>query len=265
MGVVSSISGVSNIVSIGDASMSLAAATKALIRGDDKVEGIDGLVFDIPESESLALKAQITDHFIEDNTALQDHIAISPISVTLTGKVAEVVMEKSVLMQYAQSVLTTLTSLQAIAPGLSQSAQQYLLKAMQAKAVADAVVARYKNAASLFDDKATSSKQKRYYTKIKQMFDSRGRFTVQTPWVTLKDMAIESVNFEQDESTKDWSTVSVTLKQLQFAQTKTTTGKLKGRIVAQKAPQVDKGKTNASFIKQGVAKIQEFSKSFLGS
>jgi hypothetical protein len=258
MGVVSTVAGFSNLTSIGDATVSLAAATKAIIKPDDKIEGIDGLVFDIPESESLALKAQITDHFVEDNTALQDHIAISPISVTLSGKVAEVVMEQSKLQQYAQSILTTLGSLSAIAPTLSQSAASVLKKTLQAKAAADAVVARYKNAASLFDDKATASKQKRYYQKIKGMFDSRGVFTVQTPWVTLSNMAIEAVNFEQDESTKDWSTVSVTLKQIQFAKTKTVTGKLKGRIVQQKAPLADKGKNiGKSLAKQGFEKLKE--------
>jgi hypothetical protein len=235
--------------------MSLVAATKALLSPDDSIEGIDGLMFDIPESESLSLKAQITDHFVEDNSAMQDHIAISPISVTLTGKVAEVVMEKSALMAYAQSVLTTLQSLSTIAPALSQSAAKYLKYAMQAKAASDAALARYRNAAALFEDKATASKQKKYYKKIKGMFDSRGIFTVQTPWVTLKDMAIENVNFEQDESTKDWSTVSVTLKQMQFAKTKTNTGKLEGRIVMQKQEVSDKGAAtgNKSALKNIVA------------
>jgi hypothetical protein len=254
MGAVSSIAGVSNLVAIGDSSVSLAATTKALLSADDKIQGIDGLIFSLPESESLSLKAQITDHFVEDNSAMQDHIAISPITVTLSGKVAEVVLERSVQQQYIQQVLTTLSSLSSIAPGLSQSASKVLLDAQRAKNAIDGTLARYKNAADLFTDTSITNKQKAYYAKIKQMFDGRGVYTVETPWANLKNMAIESVNFEQDESTKDWSTISVTLKQIQFAKTKTVTGQLKGRITYQKAPVEAKGKSKGESVAVSIGK-----------
>ena len=253
MGIVSSIASASSVVSIGDSVMSLGSATSAVLSPlfDTSIKGIDGLVFDIPESESLSLKAQITDHYIEDNTTLQNHISIAPISITLSGKIAEVVMEQSSGALFAATVLTSLQSLSTIAPELSQSAAKAVKQALLIKVALDQTLSKIRNAAAMFEDKAISNKQKKYYQQIKSMFDSRGIFTVETPWVTLKNMAIESVNFEQDETTKDWSTVSVTLKEMKFAQTKTTTGKLKGRIVMQKESVTDKGSAtgNKSILK----------------
>jgi hypothetical protein len=69
-------------------------------------------------------------------------------------------------------------------------------------------------------------------------------------------MAIESVNFDQDETTNTIMSVTISLKQVTLAQTKTTTGKLKGRIALQKQPEVQKGKARGmSLAKELAGKI----------
>lgn len=68
---------------------------KAIIRPNNPPPGIAGFLFDIPGDEWIELESQITDHFTEANTAIQDNIALSPEKVTVKGLVAELVMGAS--------------------------------------------------------------------------------------------------------------------------------------------------------------------------
>ena len=56
-------------------------------------QGIGGFVFDYLGDVNVSLQADITDHFAEDNTAIQDHVAMRPIKVVMRGFVSELVMK----------------------------------------------------------------------------------------------------------------------------------------------------------------------------
>lgn len=62
---------------------------KAIIRPNNPPPGIAGFLFDIPGDEWIELESEITDHYTEANTAVQDNIALRPERVTLRGIVAE--------------------------------------------------------------------------------------------------------------------------------------------------------------------------------
>src|SRR5260221_4663943 len=49
----------------------------------------DAFIFDYEGEQSLSLEADITDHFIEDNTSIQDHIALKPVRITTHGFIGE--------------------------------------------------------------------------------------------------------------------------------------------------------------------------------
>lgn len=53
--------------------------------------GIAGLVFDWTGEEKLSLRSEITDSFVEDNTAIQDQIALLPETFSVNSTTAEVV------------------------------------------------------------------------------------------------------------------------------------------------------------------------------
>jgi hypothetical protein len=188
------------------------------------------------------LQAQITDHVVEDNTMLQDHIALSPIKITLTGKVSELVLVRSKLQKYAETALNALSSVGVLSPALSVSASQALSKAIRDKEAVDKTIAKFNNLKEVVAGNTVKTKQQEYYLEIKQWFYGRGLFTVQTPWETLENMAIESVSFDQDETTVEWTTVTVTMKQITLAKTKQLTTEIKGRVKVQKTPIAEKGK-----------------------
>lgn len=65
---------------------------KAIVRPDNPPPGIAGFLFDIVGDEMVMLTSEITDHYVEDNTAIQDHVALAPEQITVKGIVAELVI-----------------------------------------------------------------------------------------------------------------------------------------------------------------------------
>lgn len=62
---------------------------QAIVRPKNPPDGIAGFVFNVTQEEEINLRSVITDHFVEDNTAINDEIALSPEEFTLRGIVAE--------------------------------------------------------------------------------------------------------------------------------------------------------------------------------
>lgn len=48
---------------------------------------IGGYAFHIVENENISMESDITDHYIESNKSIQDHVAIKPVQITLKGLV----------------------------------------------------------------------------------------------------------------------------------------------------------------------------------
>lgn len=61
----------------------------AIVRPNNPPAGIAGFLFDYDIEEFMELMSEITDNAIEDNTSLQDNIALLPERVTLRGIIAE--------------------------------------------------------------------------------------------------------------------------------------------------------------------------------
>lgn len=248
----------------GTTALGMISSTAAFLRGDQLPKGIGGMVFDIPLSESLSLSSQVTDHYIEDNTAMQDHCALAPRTVTVTGLVAEMVFTKTELEKYAQELLDRLTALGAIGPGLSSSAASAIAEAHRAKESYDKMAKQYNTVAAMVGgdpDKiaqANKTKQRAFYEAIETMWQNRTLVSVETPWKTFPSMIIESASFDQDESTKYQTTVSITLREIRTISTTSIVGTLKGRVAGGMAPVADKGVSqgqNVSLAKQGVKAV----------
>lgn len=249
MGVLASIGAATDRLSLGGSAISLAQATKTLVTGKKFPPGIAGFLFDIPETASVTHAAQITDHWIENNTAIQDHVAIEPIKITLTGKVAELVFTKTAAAAYADVVLNNLKALNVLSPGMSQKATQYIAAAEQLQQSAASVLKQSGTLTGLFQgSQANLNNQQKAYQTFKTMFESRALLTVETPFQTYESMIIESFEASQDDSTVTASTFTVNFKQIRTISVQTGTGKLVGRINAQKSAVVNKGQQQGTSI-----------------
>lgn len=251
------IAGASNGLQAGATGLSLITATKALISSSDKAgfpPGISGFLFDIPQTEEINHQANITDHFTERNFTIQDHIAINPVKITLTGQIGDVVVTKSKLEQFTQQILDRLTPLGVLSPAQSQSARQALNEIQRLKSAATAVANQFNDIAGLFSDDAGQTAQQKAYNTLAGMFLNRKKLSVETPWGTFPDMAIESFSVSQDENSTNTTDITVTFKEIRTVSTRLTTGTLSQaeRRQAQDAPVVDKGPAKgASILKSG--------------
>ena len=243
MSLLDGISTGTNFLSAGSSALGLVDSTKALLKKN--IKGIQGFLFDIPQNEELTLTAQITDHFVESNWTAQDHIAIEPIRVRLTGMLGELVYSKDAGESYVSEALDRLGPLGVLGAAGSSKTREYLSQYNRTKqAVINAIKVAEKLGVPGLDSLTgvtSDGRQQAGYQTLKKWFGDRSLLdpatgsnkrellTIETPWDTFSNMAIESMVFSQDESTKDYSTVEITLKEIRFTTVVLATGILDKR------------------------------------
>lgn len=189
--------------------------------------GVGGFVFNAVGEATGILSADITDHYTEDNTAIQDQIAIRPKRITLKGYVGELVYTPVGNDSPAiQTLAQKLTSLSSFLPAITASAEQ----AQQAianptnldlpTALGDAsnLYGIVKNMLGAF---GPTQNQQNAYNYFKALWQTGTLMGVQTPWEFMTNMAIESINVVQPENSMWISDFSVTFKEIRIAKTTT--------------------------------------------
>ena len=188
--------------------------------GGTITSGINGFVFDILGEEEVTLESEITDHYVEDNYAIQDHIAQKPIRYIAKGYVGELynIFPSSLL-----SILTAVQNLDAvpgIAPVFSAQANQVYNNISSVGNSVVNVVSQAKNFASLLSGYTTAAnKQQTAYLKFLDMWQNRVQCSIETPWGVLYSMYVEKITPMQSENTRIISEFSVSFKQLRFTST----------------------------------------------
>lgn len=185
--------------------------------------------FQIVEDDSLTLQSQITDNYIENNTAIQDHIAQSPITITLSGYIGETVYKPP--LNFLNDISTSINGagspgalaltdklgpLTALLPSVSNITQA----ARNAVQSAEKSDKRYANILNQFKQPSQTVQQYRA-NNLKELWQARKMVVVITPWGKYEDMQIMSITFQQG-NTKSLTNLSVTLKQINYASTQTT-------------------------------------------
>ena len=257
MSLLDTLSGGANVVNFGSAALSLVGMGSALFKPKNPPPGIDGILFDIPLTDAVTYAAQITDHFTEENSAIQDHVSIEPVKITLTGKMSELVYTKYEALAFLSAVVDRLTPLGVLSPGQAAKAQQAIAAANQAMSVVDTVKKTYGTLSSVFSGQPAQNNQQHYFSQFEQLFLGRSIITVETPWKTFPNMIIENFNANQDEDNTYETTFTLSFKQMRFVGVSVNVGQLTGRIVQQQAPvtkQGDTGKGASTLIDMGAGK-----------
>jgi len=238
-----------NLVSIGTSTLSLLPMGKALIGDPSPKPGIDGFLFDMRMSERADFSADITDHYCESNYAIEDHIAINPVRLTLTGKIAELVYKPSdkYSSAFTRALISRLTALGILKPAQSSAA----MDAMAAYDVAYnsyfALMKSYEDLKGFFSDEPAKNNQQKQFKVIEGYFNQRSLLTVETPWRHFKNMAIESWSAEQNEESVYESIFTINFKEMNFIETETMTGfGVISRITGQKSDSKNKGTQQGS-------------------
>lgn len=240
-----------NTLSIANAATTLTTSSIALVKSmsDNTPPGINGFVFSIPETETLTMASQITDHWTQDNLAVQDHIALEPIKITLTGKVSEVVWTKTQAERFADQVINNFASVEVMSPEFAQATTQFLASVNELKRQVDQSLKVYRDLKNIFSNEEKKlTKQQQAFSDLQKTWSQRTLCTVDTPWAQFKSMVIENIEFEQDETSNDVSTVSVTFKQLNSIAVIATQPPKPGRAEAQQTENVKKGQVTGQLV-----------------
>lgn len=218
--------------------------------------GISGWIFDIPRGESITMTAEATDHYTEDGSFLTDHIVLKPIQISLSGFVGNLVYkvpQKGSAAYAADQAVSKLLTVNSYLGPLTQGATQAAAGIIsQASYVADQVSALKKKASNVVDffkngtdGNKEPDPQTVAYHDLKALWKSKQIVSLQTYWEFFPTMAIVNVTAQHDDTTDDYTDISVTLKELRIVSVETT--KVNEELfpasnVLQGESSVDKGK-----------------------
>lgn len=224
-------------------------------------KGLAGFVFDYEGETTVVNSSEITDHYSEQNTFVNDHAAQKPARITLRGFVGEIVTnpKQGVLGAIAtlSGKLTTLdATLGKYTPAAVQKIQALTTQATNVVNKIDNAISRAQNIVGLLvGSSAAPTKQQLAYQNLYALWANNTVFTLDTPFTYFRSVMIESMTVTQPEETKQWSEWSVTVKEVRFtgvvvagpgmspqlaAQTQL------GRSVQQSQSQTNQGKTQGT-------------------
>ena len=245
----------------------MAVTLEATVTNENKEIFNIHMLFSIIESNQIEATASITDHYVEDNSARQDHMSLAPLKYTLSGLVAEKVYQRKyeVITQFAENTekigkFESVTKKLGAFSGLCPQISNYANVAVGAYKYAEASYNRY--AKSIQSIKGAFNKNKvqgKTTTKVLPMreiepkkqtdaFEALEKLKFERAivhlWKTpfsnfgdVTDFLIESVKMEQGD-TKSMSRLTVTLKEYRAVSTKMVkidAEQYAGRVASNKA------------------------------
>ena len=189
--------------------------------------GLGGFIFDIADETVVDLSAEITDHYAEDNSPIQDHVAVKPKRVTLSSYVGEQVyrLDKSTNTNL-QKAVRKLTTIAGFIPSLSSGISQTKSFLSGEKSFSDFSLGQALSSATdlwstVKNMTPPTQRQAQAYMYFKALHEQKILVSLQTPFEFMANMAIESVKAVQSSDSEYISEFTITIKEMRFAQTKT--------------------------------------------
>jgi len=211
----------------------------AIVRPDNPPPGVAGYLFNIVTDDAVDLESEITDHFIENNTAIQDHIALKPEVISVRGLVAELSGVQPTPGDISRQPYA-LPDIPGYFPDFTDGAVQTMLQTeiepeRQLAAISDSqsLYGYYESRTPL---QPNQTKQSYIFGYFYQLWKGRQLFSVETPWGIWNNMAIMSLNATQGEDTRTVSDIRIQFKRISKVETVTITpGNLAGRATLQRS------------------------------
>lgn len=206
-------------------------------------------IFDVKKEYKLNLSSDITDHYVEDNVAIQDHIGLKPIILEVVGSIGEVDLasrttknksknenkiaseigmnnEKGNVFNSVDAYLGRMGSLSSFTPNINNQALDIYNTAKFGYATVSKIINLDKQdkIKSGFDytedyneETIKITKQFSYIDWFKTQWWNRASFTIVTPYGVLTDMYILDLSASQPENTRYVTNLSIKFKQIRKA------------------------------------------------
>ena len=225
--------------------------TNEVYKGITRDKQTVGFVFDVLKDEAVTAQADITDHYVEANYAIHNHIAIRPLQITISGFKSEVteLLDPSSIndprgLATIQSNLRTILKRTNVlsqlvgsdVAGLQADAQEVYNTAEQVATVATntAMWQMLDSKTSIVDqmteDVHLQTKQEKAFQYLYDSYLNGDLFFVQTPFgmfplstasnpAVEPNMAIQSIRAIQNDESTEVSDFEVTFKEIRVANT----------------------------------------------
>lgn len=218
---------------------------QAIVRPNNPPPGIAGFLFDIPGEDEVELETDITDHYLEDNTSVQDQASLKPEIVRVKGFVAEVVALKPVTQTTAPTA-NPLPNNPSFVPTLTPGADQSQAQTQALATANAAAVTSGKSLYGYFNQQAgqqpNETRQSKVFAYFYQLWKGRQLFSVETPNGIWVNMMIASCKMVQPQETKDESELVIVFKKIRTATPVTVNaGQLAGRAGLEASPTSQNG------------------------
>ena len=219
--------------------------------------GIAGFKFNIPESELVKFENEISDHYTDNNSPVQDHIVEKPIEITVTGLVGDYFYSRHIIQDLVAQVVPTLTLVKEFVPQISPVVmalkEKFNIGASstynfdpETGVLSGGSITNYSfNLIDLFklfqNLYKLKSAQTRAFIFFECLWKMKSLFSVETTWKRYDNMLVKSLEAKRDKNL-DITEFSLTFKQMSFTQSLLETpDEYKTRLSMQNAPMVNKG------------------------
>ncbi len=230
--------------------------------------GIAGFKFNLPKREQVKMQAEATDHYIDTNQAVQDHIALKPITITLNGLQGDYFYSVNQIEDMLAQVVPTLSLVKQFLPKISAATKQIKTKYYETLKTKAFVKSTYEKETNIFDNVSSGldavmfnhqdlfslvqqlyklkSPQTRAFFFFEALWKSRAIFSVETTWKRYDNLILTSVTPLRDENA-DITDFTITLKQLGFTTSlyknyNNVAGRLRNQLAETAKKGLDKGR-----------------------
>lgn len=236
--------------------------TNKFILKPANAQGLAGFIFDYEGDTQVVVQSEITDHYTEQNAFVNDHAAQKPQRITLRGFVGELVANPNLgvlgALNTLQSKLSTLPALLGkYTPGVVDKIAAATTTATTVVNKVDNAISRAQNIVGLIlPSTPSATKQEKAYQQLYTLWANNAVFTLTTPFTYFRSVMIEHMMFIQDETTKQWCEISVTVKEMRFTDVTEGPGlspqlaaqTLAGRAALQNQSQTNQGNVNGTAV-----------------
>ena len=197
------------------------------------------ILFNFVGEEVIDLESDITDHYTENNSPLNDNIALRPEIFRTSGFIGELNDIFPLGTTAVQIIQSKLQAISAYAPSLSATALVVINEAILAYEIANSLVASVQ---SLINTTQTTingvnvqvqTQQQVYFMRFYQYWLNRTLFTVQTPWAIFNNMVIKNLRAIQDRETQMITDFEITFKRFYVLNGTLNVNLAQGQLVAQ--------------------------------
>lgn len=230
--------------------------------------GIAGFKFHCPQTEQIKMQSDVTDNYIDTNRPVQDHVALKPVTISLTGLQGEYFYSANQIEDMLAKVTPVLPLVKQFLPKLTTITEQIkfgkknINQNLQGAAYATSFDKdltfndKFRTAWNTFNGEdlfkefqdifKLKSAQTRAFLFFQAMWQSRARFSIETTWRRYDNMVITDVIPMRDNNA-DITEFTVNFKQINYATTLTTdvnsaVGRTKQQLSKIISKGLDKGK-----------------------